>query len=145
MDVWAPSRLVGEGLSGYCLIWASSMLPPKLGHILGCLALTEYFFCQKKNPTQVKSLFKNTMENPFFDFFQYWPKLFNYKIWNRNMDIFISNLLSESIFDFGKWSNGKYTNTRICVFSVWPLPKVKNWFRKQIWNENVHISILNFF
>ena len=32
-----------------------------------------------------------------------------------------------------------------CVFSYWPLPEVKNWFRKQIWNKNVHISIQNFF
>ena len=39
----------------------------------------------------------------------------------------------------------KYANTLICIFSVWPLPKVENWFRKQIWNENVYISILNFF
>ena len=61
------------------------------------------------------------------------------------MDILISNLLSESIFDFGKGSNWKYANTRICVFSVWPLPEVENWFWKQIWNENVHISIVNFF
>ena len=28
------------------------------------------------------------------------------------MDIFISNLLSKSIFNFGKWSNGNYANTR---------------------------------
>ena len=28
------------------------------------------------------------------------------------MDILISNVLSESILDFGKWSNGKYTNSR---------------------------------
>ena len=35
--------------------------------------------------------------------------------------------------------------TRICVFSVWPFPEVENWFLKQIWNENVHISILNFY
>ena len=34
------------------------------------------------------------------------------------MDILISNLLSESILEFGKWSNGKYTNMCICVFSV---------------------------
>ena len=27
------------------------------------------------------------------------------------MDILISNLLLESTLDFGKWSNGKYTNT----------------------------------
>ena len=57
------------------------------------------------------------------------------------MDILISNLLSESILDFRNWSNGKCANTCICVFSVWPLPKVQNWFQKQIWNENVQISI----
>ena len=34
------------------------------------------------------------------------------------MDILFSNLLSESSLDFGKWSNWKHTNTRICVFSV---------------------------
>ena len=60
------------------------------------------------------------------------------------MDILISNLLLESIFDFGKWSNWKDANTCICVLSVWPLPKVQNWFWKQIWNENVHISMLFF-
>ena len=32
-----------------------------------------------------------------------------------------------------------------CVFSVWPLHKVENWFRKQLWNKNVHIFILIFF
>ena len=61
------------------------------------------------------------------------------------MDILISDMLSESILDFRKWSNGKYANTRICVFSVWPLSEVQNWFRKQIWNKNIHISSLNFF
>ena len=60
------------------------------------------------------------------------------------MDNLISNMLSESILDFRKGSNWKYANTRICIFSVWPLPKVENWFQKQIWNENIHIYILNF-
>ena len=64
---------------------------------------------------------------------------------NRNMGILFSNLLLESIFDFRKWSNLKYAKTRICVFSVWPLPEVENWFRKHIWKENTHISILIFF
>ena len=41
-----------------------------------------------------------------------------------------------------KWSNWKYKNTCICVFSVWPLPKVENLFRKQIWSENIYITIL---
>ena len=39
----------------------------------------------------------------------------NYK---RNMDILISNLLSESILDFGKQWNGKYANTRTWTFEV---------------------------
>ena len=60
------------------------------------------------------------------------------------MGILFSNLLLKSIFDFGSWSKGKYTNRRICVFSVWPLPEVKNWFRKQIGKENAYISILFF-
>ena len=41
------------------------------------------------------------------------------------MDIIISNLLLESIFDFGKWSNWKYTNTLICVFQFDHFPKSK--------------------
>ena len=61
------------------------------------------------------------------------------------MDILISNLVSESVLDFGKRSNWKYMYTRIRVFSVLPLPEVQNWLQKQIWNENVNISILNFF
>ena len=47
------------------------MLPPKLRHILGSLALSEFFFGKKRDPTPVKSLFKNTMGNPFFDFLRY--------------------------------------------------------------------------
>ena len=120
------------------------MLPPKLRHILGCLAFSE-FFCPKLDSTPVKSLFENTMGNPFFDFFKYWPNLFKKK---KRMEIWafsFLNLLSEAIFDFGKWSNWKYTFTHIRVFSVWPLPEAQNRFRKHIWNENVHIFILNFF
>jgi hypothetical protein len=44
--------------------------------------------------------------------------------------------------------SGKTEITQILVFayvlSVCPLPKVKNWFQKLIWNENIYISILNF-
>ena len=61
------------------------------------------------------------------------------------MDILISYLRSETILDFGKWSNWKYTNLRICVFSVWLLPEVENLFRKQILNKNAHIFIQFFF
>ena len=48
------------------------------------------------------------------------------------MDILISNLLSESILDFGKWSNLKYMYTCIRVFSVWPLPEVQNFCSKSL-------------
>ena len=34
----SQSPMVGEGVKGHRLIWASGMLPPKLRHILGCLA-----------------------------------------------------------------------------------------------------------
>ena len=47
------------------------MLPPKLMHILGSLAFSEFFFRQKSDPTMVKSHFENTMGNPFFDFLKY--------------------------------------------------------------------------
>ena len=57
------------------------------------------------------------------------------------MGIPFLNLLSESIFDFWKWSNWKYAITGICVFSVWPLQDVKKLFQKQIWKENAYISI----
>ena len=60
-------------------------------------------------------------------------------------NLFISNLLLESIFNFEKWSNRKYAITLICVFSVWPLANVENLFWKHIWNEIVFISVLNFF
>ena len=85
------------------------------------------------------------MGNPFLDFFKYWPKRskkkFRIEIWTFSFKICFQN----QFFDFRKWSNWKYTYTRIHVFSVWPLPEVENWFLKQIWNENIHISILNFF
>ena len=57
------------------------------------------------------------------------------------MYILILNQHSESIFDFRKWLNWKYANRCICVISVSSRFKVKKWFQKQIWNENVHITI----
>jgi hypothetical protein len=76
-------------------------------------------------PARATSLFENTIGNPIFYFFntdRNAPK----EVKNRNMDILILNLLSKLIFDFGKWSNGKYANTRIRVFLVRRLPEVKN-------------------
>ena len=73
----------------------------------------------------------------YFRLFKILTKTLQKKMYDSNMDILIWNLLSESIFDFKKWSNWKYAKRHIWVFSVWPLPKVKNWSRKQISNENV--------
>ena len=75
----------------------------------------------------------------------YGPKLFKIKfrieIWTFLLQICFRNKFST----LGSGQIENYANMRICVFSVWPLPEVKKLFRKQIWNENVHISILNFF
>ena len=39
------------GVSGHCLIEASGMIPPKLGHISGILAFPEFFLATKRDPT----------------------------------------------------------------------------------------------
>ena len=98
------------------------MLPPKLRPILGVFGFLRKKFRQKKDPTLVMLLFENTMGNPFFFYIN---RNSSKKIYNRNMGILFSNLLSESIFDFGKWSNLKYANMCICVLSIWPFPEVK--------------------
>ena len=74
------------------------------------------------------------MGNPIFKFFCCWLKRSKKSFYNRNMDLLISKLLSKSILDLS-----------ICVVSVRPLPKVKNWFQKQFLNEKVQISIINIF
>ena len=59
----------GKGERGLNATIRFGMLPLKLRHIQGCLAFSECFFWQKKDPTPVKSLFENTMEIKFFIFF----------------------------------------------------------------------------
>ena len=46
------------------------MLPPKPGHILGCLALSEFFFCQKKTLPRPNHFFKIQWEINFFSLFE---------------------------------------------------------------------------
>ena len=82
------------------------------------------------------------MGNPFFD-------LLNMD-WNSSKNksrIEIWTFLFQICFRNQIWTSGsgQTENTRICLFSVWPLPEVQNLFRKQIWNENDHILFLNFF
>ena len=98
-----------EGLSGHCLIWASGMLPPKFGLIIGCLVFTEYFFVKNKTSPRSNHFLKIQWKIHFLTFLNI-DRNSAKNFLNRSMDIIISNLLLESIFDFGKWSNGKYTN-----------------------------------
>ena len=79
-----------------------------------------------------------------FSTFLCWSKR-SKKIYNRNLGLLISKLLSKSILGLGKWSNWKYANTYLRIFTVWPLPEVQNWFWKQFWNEKVDISVVIFF
>ena len=71
----------------------------------------------KKTPKPFRAIFENTMGNPIFNFFCCWSKRSNF-FYNRNIDFLISKLLSKSILDFGKWSNWKYANTYLRIFSL---------------------------
>ena len=86
--------------------------------------------------------FKIQREIHFFNFFivgrNTSPKKFRIEICTFSFQICFRN-------QFWTLGSGQTENTQICVFaffSVWPLPKVQNLFQKQIWNENVHNSIL---
>ena len=113
------------------------MLPPKLRLILGCLAFSDFFCCKKQKTLRWSNHFlKIQLEIHFFTFLNI-DRNASKKILNRNMDILFSNLLSESILDFGKWSNGKYANMRVfgpyfySNFFLWSVlmegKKVKKW------------------
>ena len=65
------------------------------------------------------------MGNPFFFTFFYSQKVFKRLIENRYTDLFILNLLSNLIFNNGKWTNWKCSNTRICVILFDHFPKSK--------------------
>ena len=67
-------------LKGTCQNWASGMLPPKLGHILECLAFSEFFFLPKIKPYPGQITFLKYTWKSIFWLFNYWPKLFNKKI-----------------------------------------------------------------
>ena len=58
------------------------------------------------------------------------------------MDLLISKLLSESIFDFGKWSNWKYTNTSPFGrwHNLWTAPKAKD-LKFERWFHSLHLSM----
>ena len=81
------------GLTGHFCNWASGTLPLKHGHISRIFALSQKMY-----------------------FFSFWIKTLQ-EIY-RNIGLVISNLLSESIFNPGKWSNWKCASTpNACIFS----------------------------
>ena len=82
-------------------------------------------FSQKMYPTPVKSLFENTMGNPFLIFFKYWPKRLKKKIrieiWTFSFQICFRN-------QFKTLGSGQTENTQVRVFVYFPLdhfPKSK--------------------
>ena len=125
-------------ISRYALILGVYYKWPKFKYqLLSGTGWFSYKIWTKNSKTPMVNLLKNLRPFRNYNFKIQWEIHFRFfwilaetlqkKILNRNMDILISNLLSESNLDFGKWSNGKYANTRICVFSVWPLPEVDIW------------------
>ena len=59
---------IGEGVSGHCLIWASGMLPPKLRHIWGCLAFSEFFLVKNLTLRRSNHFLKIQWKIHFFTF-----------------------------------------------------------------------------
>ena len=113
-----------------------------------CLAFSEFFFVTKSVPPHPNHFLKIQWEIRFWTFFcddrNAPKKKFRIEIWTFSFEICFRNQFRTS-------GSGQTEITPITpigvigVISVWPLPEVRNWFRKQISNENVHISILNFF
>ena len=101
------------GVSGHCLNFPSGMLLPKLRHILGSLAFSEFFLVEKRTLPRSNHFFENTMGNPFFDFLKYWPKRskkkFRIEIWTFSFQICFKN-------QFWTSGSGQTENTRICVY-----------------------------
>ena len=85
-------------------------------------------FVERCFVSHMRDFWKYNVKSFFYFFFiKYWPKRFK-----KNLEYKYGHSLFKSAF-------------RINFGPVWPLPKVQNWFQKQIWNENVHISIQIFF
>ena len=67
------------------LFFASGMLPPKLWHIIGCLAFSEFFSANNKILPRLNHFLKIQRKSIFWFFLKYWPKViiffFRIEIW----------------------------------------------------------------
>ena len=118
--------LVGVGLKWHCLIWAIDMLPPKLMHILGCLAFSDFFFASNQ-------ILKYNGKSFFWSVIIYSETLQFFLIvviWD-----FIEKLPLELSFDLGKCPNYKTYTFTFMPFLVRALPEVQNCFCKQFLNK----------
>ena len=129
-------KLGGGALKGTSQNWASGMLPPKLGHILGWLALTEFFLAKNKTLPRSNHFLKVQWEIHFFHFLKYWPKLFKKKIrieiWRFSFQICFQNQFLTS-------GSGRTENTQIRIFAYFsfdhfPKSKIYSKSRSQMRN-----------
>jgi hypothetical protein len=78
----------------------------------------------------------------FLTFFKYWPKrskkIFKIEIWTFSFQLGFQNQFSTS-------GSGQTENMQLSVFAYFQSDHFPKLFWKQIWNENVHISILKIF
>ena len=109
IERFGVSCMLGEGLSGHCLIWASGILPPKLGDILGCLAFTKYFFVKNKTLPRSNYFLKIQLKINFLTFLNT----------DRN---------APKKYQFSTSGSGQTENTHICVYVYFQFdhfPKLK--------------------
>ena len=117
------------------------MLPPKLRHILGSSAFSEFFFSPKKWPYlgQIKFLKYNGKSISSSAIFK--GKMHQNKFRIVIIYDFVSKLLSKTILDLGKCPNQKTHERESAGFLVWALPMVQNRF----WKQFLHKVIYNYY
>ena len=118
--ITATRTLTGSHyLKGSCQNWASGMLPPKLGHILGCLAFTEFFLPQIKPYPGWITFWKSNRKSIFW-LLNNWPKLFKkiwIAIWCFSFEICFRNPFLTS-------GSGQTENTPIRIFAYFPFDHI---------------------
>ena len=118
------------------------MLPPKLGHIIGCLAFTEYFFVKNETLPRSNHFLKIQLKIIFLTFLNT-----DRNAPTKNLEQKYGHFHFKSALKINFWLR-EVVKLKIhvfaytCIFSL-----TTSWSRKLIFkaDENGHISILNFF